>query len=228
MNQEEPFLFFLPSLLTKGLIKDDSDDYSLVSLSRSVISDAARIIVKDFSTHINQLDVTSKKRIKTISEYLAVTLSLPTKDLPLMNTAEMIYSNWLNNLSMFGSVEFQNRFIRQIFKHLSLPFAFLQPSESEISDGTYCSLLNSIISDYKVSHIQSGLIFEKETWITLLNVVLGITDEIFESDLDAKFSKSDSSKLRQKLVDLCFSVNGIIISILLEYGDIILLHCFRI
>lgn len=123
-----------------------------------------------------------------------------------MYTAEMIYKNWLNNLTMFGSVELQNRFIRQIYKHLSLPFAFCQPNEREVTDGTFCSFLINIISDYKTSHIRYGKIFEKETWITLLNVAIRITDEFFAFDLEKKVSKSDCSKIRQKLSDLCFSL----------------------
>ncbi|KAK8841250.1 hypothetical protein M9Y10_027451 [Tritrichomonas musculus] len=202
----ESYFFFLPSLFTKGLIKDDGDSYSLVSYPRNVISDSARIIVKDYSTRLNSLDISSKKRIKMITEYLAVALSLPTKDISLMYTAEIIYKGWMDNLSIFGSKELQNRFLRRVFKQLSLPFAFCQPSGNEISDGSFYSLLNKIISDYKLSHMKHGSIFEKETWLILLNVAIGITDQIFEFNLSEVFSKSDSSKICQQLVDLCFSI----------------------
>lgn len=64
MSIEEPYFFFLPSLYTKGLLKDDRDDYSFVTYPRNVISESTRIIVKDFATRINQLDTSSKKELK--------------------------------------------------------------------------------------------------------------------------------------------------------------------
>lgn len=202
----EPFFFFLPNLYQKGLIEDDRNEYALVTYPRQVISEACRIIGKDYSTRIDSLDIGNKKRIKTISEHLAVILSLSVNDVPIMATARTIYRNWMNNLSMFGDLKRQNKFLRRILKQLSLPFAFNDAENQDVIKGSFYTLLIGILTDYHNAHITHGLIFEKETWILLIKILIGICDQLFNYDFLGKFPKADASKLRQKSFDVCLSI----------------------
>ncbi|OHT13776.1 hypothetical protein TRFO_15994 [Tritrichomonas foetus] len=203
---DEPFYFMLPRLLDSGLLNDDRIEYALVSYPRLIISEASRIIVKDYGNRIDSIDTSNKKRIKCIMENLAVALSLPIKDVSVMQTARTIYKNWMNSTSMFGDNKRQNKYIQRIFKHLSQPFEMRQPDDDEIFKGSFHTLLNNIISDYKYAHTKFGHIFDKDTWITLFNIMLGISDALLEYNLVEKLPKSDSAKLRQKSIDTCFSI----------------------
>ncbi|EAY14091.1 hypothetical protein TVAG_351390 [Trichomonas vaginalis G3] len=205
MSEEEKFYFMLPALVKDGLVEDDSIHYAMTSYPQEIASQAAITIVTDYTNRNNKLDTSTKKRVKTIMEYLAIALSLPMKHTRLMTTARNKYREWLENPSIFGAVPRQNKYLCRIIKQLSLPFAFREPVADNFKS-SFNNLLNNILNDIKFFHTTSGSWFTKETWYTLLNVSIGIADAVLNYDFGQFLPKSDITKLRQKAVDNYFSI----------------------
>lgn len=202
---QSKFYFMLPSLVEDGLVEDDSIHYALTSYPQDVASQAAITIVTDYTNRIDEIDTSSKKRVKVIMEYLAVALSLPIEQTRLMSTARNIYRKWLENPSIFGDIPRQNKYVCRIIKQLSLPFLFRDPLP-EIFKSSFNNLLNTILNDIKYFHTTNGQWFTKETWDILLNVSIGIVDSVLNYDFGSLLQKNDIAKLRQKAVDNYFSI----------------------
>ena len=198
------FHLMLPSLIENGLIPDDSAHYAFTSYPQNVISSAAITVVSDFANRMDEISLTSMKRIKAVEEYLAVALALPMKHTDLMITSRNIFRKWLEKPAMFGNVEKQNKYVCRILQHLTLPFAMREP-EPEIFKTSFNSLLNTILNDFKYFHTTHGTWLTKETWVLIMNLLIGICDAVLWYDFTPYLQKNDIAKLRQKAVDTYFS-----------------------
>ncbi|KAH0788636.1 hypothetical protein GPJ56_007318 [Histomonas meleagridis] len=208
LNEEttEKFVFMLPHLLEVGLFEDDGQNYALVSYPREVISQSAKIIVGDYAKRLSTISLSNKKRVKCLIENLAVALSLPIDQNQYMFTAQTIFRRWFEDSQIFGDLARQNKFLRRLFKIISLPFAMRQPNNPEIFKTKFYKLLSDILDDFKFVHTKRGNIFEKDTWYTLLKVLIGICDIVIDFNFENLLPVSDASKLRQKAVSNCLSV----------------------
>ncbi|KAH0786400.1 hypothetical protein GPJ56_009676 [Histomonas meleagridis] len=200
------FVFMLPHLLEAGLFEDDSHNYALVSYPREVISQAVKIIVGDYANRLSSISFSNKKRVKYVIENLAVALSLPIDQNQYMFTAQTVFRRWFEDSQIFGDLARQNKFLRRMFKIISLPFAMRNPNSPEIFKTKFYKLLSDILDDLKYVHTKRGNIFEKDTWITLLKVLIGICDSVIDFNFENLLSVSEASKLRQKAVSNCLSI----------------------
>lgn len=205
-DENDKFFFMLPRLVELGLCTDDRGDYSLVSYPREVISQAAIVVVADYAKRMDAIPVDKKKRVKMLMENLAVALTLKVEHAPLMETARVIYRKWFEDPSMFGEVPRQNKYLKRMIKQLSAPFAIRAPEDRELFMTEFNALLNNILCDLKFAALHLGKIFDKTTWELFLNVTLGVTDSLIEYEFAKWLSKADAAKLRQRSIDLCFTV----------------------
>ena len=205
-SDESKFYFMLPRLVDLELCVDDGDEYSLVTYPREVISQAAIVAVADYAKRMDAIPVDKKKRVKMLMENLAVALTLKVEHAALMDTARVIYKKWFEDPSMFGDLKRQNKYLKRMVKQLSAPFAIRGPEDRELFMTEFNALLNNILCDLKYVALHLGKILEKDTWELLLNVSLGITDALIEYDFAKWLSKADAAKLRQRSIDVCFTV----------------------
>lgn len=202
----EQFLFMLPSLLTDGLAEDDSAHYSFLTFARGPISEATKIIIETIGKDASNVSITSKKRVKVLMEFFGVGLTLNIEQCKLMEIVVNYYEKWLVNSSLFGDIKRQNKYICRIIKQLSQPFAFRDPKSSSTFQFQFLPLLIRILSIYENLFTQRGQELELNTWITLLNVCIGVTDSILAFAFGGLCPEEKLSEFRQKAVNLLFSV----------------------
>jgi hypothetical protein len=204
---EEKYVFMLPSLLQENLCEDDSEHYSFLTFHRPEISEAAKIIVGLIGNDPSNVSTTSKKRVKILMEFFAVALSLKIADSKLMEVARSYYAQWLVDSSLFGDLKRQNKYICRIIRQLSLPFAFLEPKSSKIFSTDFLELIMNILGMLQKLCIERGKELEHQTWITLLNTSIGITDAIMNFVKIANLCRENEiSELKMKAVELVFNV----------------------
>ena len=222
----------LPYLIEKGLIKDDSSRYALVSYPRSVISKSARFVIESIGEKPDSYKFDSKHRIEFIMEFMAVALSMPMSEVRILEIAVNFYSNWLNDFSFLGDSKEQNEYVRLIIKQLSLPFDLAhstnfsnlkyfpgQNAQGSMSTGAtsgsisslafqkkFISLMFLILRTYNLLHTEKGTLLEKETWITLLYTIIGISDYLTKFPLTTHMTEEEASKLKESTMTICFSV----------------------
>ena len=202
MSQD--FFFVLPHLVDQGLVADDSRDYAFVAYDRDVITEASRIVVRYLGApNTDVKERVSKKRVKVLMEFFAVALSMPMSDYELMEVARSWYRKWLEDLSIFGDVKRQNKFLRRIIKQLSLPFA-LRGSDGEILRTHLLPVLSRILGDFSYLLIERSNIFETETWLAFLNVCLGICNKLADGSLSTHLTREQSAKIKMDAFSMCF------------------------
>ena len=217
-KMEEKYVFMLPSLLQENLCQDDSEHYSFLTFHRPEISEAAKIIVGLIGNDPSNASTTSKKRVKVLMEFFAVALSLNIADSKLMEVARSYYAKWLEDSSLFGDLKRQNKYICRIIRQLSLPFAFIEPKSSKIFQTDFLDLIMSIIGMLQKLCLERGKDLEHDTWITLLNTSIGITDAIMNFTKIVNLCRENSiSELKMSAVELVFNV--IQTSGILDRGD---------
>jgi hypothetical protein len=202
----DSYLFFLPSLLEKRLIANNSDDYALVTYDRESVSDACRCVIQSIGIHFSSMPLSrKKKRVKFLMEFLAVALSLPIEDHEFMAIAVRIYRTWLLDSSIFRDPSRQNKYLRRIILQLSLPFAFHRPTES-CDFAQFALVLEDILHDLRNFHIQRRGDLDPETWLVLCNSALGICDSLMTFNLSKYCAHGAVSRLREEGIEFMFSV----------------------
>jgi len=206
MNCDTTLSFLLPSLVSKGLVNDDHDDYALTSYPREVAMQAAAVYVGDYSRRAHSIDISKKKRVKMVVEHLGVALSMDVKDFKLMATALDIYSLWIDDLSIFGDSERQNKYIRRIIRQLSSPFGIRSPGLIKHFASSYQPLLLKILEFYSNIHNKYGSIFTEDTWKLLFRVIIGITDELLTFEFGSLLSHEQEDELQESCCNTLFSI----------------------
>ena len=203
----EEFFFLLPHLVQEGLIADDSRDYALCEYDREVITSAARIVVPFLGLETTDVHLNvSKKRVKFLMEFLAVALSMPTKDFALMDVARTYYRRWIEDPSIFGDdVKRQNKYLRRIIKQLSLPFELREPN-ADVFKTSFAPVLSRIIGDYSQLMVSYSPKFEEETWLVILNVCFGICTQLLNGNLEQFLGPEETAKMKKDAYFVCFDV----------------------
>ena len=220
------FYLVHPSLIEKKLIPDENSHYALVTYPYSIISSAISSIMNALAPSDITIELNSKKRIKFLMEFYAVTLSLSIDQTYIMEYVENQYEKWLLNPDFLGSLERQNKYFRRILQHLSLPFTFKNAHQHPtIFNDQYYLFLIKILHFLNGFHTNKGKIFEKETWIILFKTVLISTNSIITFDYHNLISKQKYDELCKRSVSVLFSIcftSGIftldIWNLLKEYG----------
>jgi len=207
MNQEEPYFFMLPSLISNKLVADNSDCYALLTYPRQDISESVRSLMIRILPSLERIDIKTKKRVKFMIEIFAVTLSLSISNFELMLKVRMAYRSWFENSSIFGTPARQNKYLRRLITQLSLPFGLKDPTANVDFNSHVIYFLMGILEDYSYLHREKGKILTDETWITLLNTSIGIADHmIISREALSVFSAENLSTLRQKAIHNVFSI----------------------
>jgi hypothetical protein len=198
------FAFVLPHILHKRLLPNDADNYALVVYDREVITAAAKLVVQyiglpDTDLH---LDV-SPKRIEVMMEFLAIALSMPVENCDLMDVARRRYRQWFENSSVFGDLSNQNKYIRWMVSQLSLPFELRNPDDITFLRSKFKPFLMNILDDLKWLVVHRAADFEKQTWLLIFNVLIGICDCLVEQNLLQRFARADCSDLKQSAFSCC-------------------------
>lgn len=203
---ENSLIFMLPRLLESGLLPYDGNDYALVTYPFEIISKSAMLIVGDYGTRLDSINMGNKKRVKLIIENLAVTFSLSVDNYEYMSIARVLFRKFFEDTSIFGDVKRQNKFLRRLLKIISIPFQMKEAKNFAAQfKSSFYSILIDILDDLKYVHTKKGYFFEKETWILIIKVLIGIVDELVDFDFGEILPIVDASKLRQKAVSTCFS-----------------------
>lgn len=202
--------FFLPRLLEKGLIIDDSDHYVLTSYPPEVAQNSSLEIINHLRNGGN-ISLSSKKRIKFIMEAMGVALCFPVKESDNWKVAIDLYSKWIDDPSLFGDVRKQNNYLRKIIKQLSSPFNFRNMKENlsdnnDIFSSKAYPVLNILLDCYERLLRKRAKEMEKKTFLLLFNILIGICDSVQEN----KYALLEKLKvnfynLQKKITDILFS-----------------------
>ena len=122
-----------------------------------------------------------------------------------MEIAVNYYEQWLEDSSLYGDIKCQNKYMRCIIKQLSQPFAMREPRNSTTFQQQFLPLLMRILTIYDTFIVNRGKEFELDTWIVLLNTVIGITDYVIKFSLAPLCPEDKISEFRQKAVNLVFN-----------------------
>ena len=206
-RMSEEFFFLLPHLVQEGLIADDSRDYALCEYDREVITSAARIVVPFLGLETTDVHLSvSKKRVKFLMEFLAVALSMPTKDFALMDVARTYYRKWIEDPSIFGDdAKRQNKYLRRIIKQLSLPFELREPN-ADVFKSSFAPVLGRIIGDYSQLMASYSPKFEVETWLVILNCFFGICTQLLNGNLEQFLGPEETAKMKKDAYFVCFDI----------------------
>ena len=196
-------LFVLPRLVEKGLYEDNSKHYALPRYKPEPVAQACRLMVKSLADEDVPCD--TKYHVRFRMEWLGAALWLPIGDHRHMTTAVKTYEKWLADSSFFGDSARQNKYIKLIITQLSLPFAFKEPSGAD-DFARFVEVLKHILDIYDNLQSTKGLLMEKATWVCLFNTMLGVCDAILEFNFQKFMAEDEVSRLRQKALDLLFSV----------------------
>ena len=94
---ENSLIFMLPRLLESGLLPYDGNDYALVTYPFEIISKSAMLIVGDYGTRLDSINMGNKKRVKLIIENLAVTFSLSVDNYEYMSIARVLFRKFFED-----------------------------------------------------------------------------------------------------------------------------------
>ena len=202
---ETPALIFR-KVLDEKLLDDDSGFYSITTYPLEVAEEAAHVFLKDFENRKGNLDLSKKKRVKFIDEFVGVALGFPVADFKQIDTAVGICHDWFENLTVFGDVKRQNKFLRRLLRQLSQPFAFREAVSYTVFENQFLPILFKIFDEYENFAKTRGEIIELETWDTLYKCVLLCVDNVICYDFSKVLSLNEQSKLKKRAVSVYFQI----------------------
>lgn len=167
--------FVLPSIVDKGLLESDTQNYSLVMYPKAVALTVSTTLVDCLATTIADIKLDTPERINFAMEFLGVALATPMNQVRSQVTARTIYADWIHNPEFMGDTAMQNRYFRKIIRHLSQPFT-LEGADAGL--GEFMAHFVAIFEIYRdLCQLHCDKL-EEETWSVLLSTAIGISDHL--------------------------------------------------
>ncbi|EAX96772.1 hypothetical protein TVAG_216750 [Trichomonas vaginalis G3] len=203
---DTPPILMLKFLKESDLLSEDKDCYSLTTVPQDVAEAGTKVFLSDFKKRQETLDLTRKKRVKFIMEFLAVAFGLEIQEYTHIETAKNIYHNWFSRPEIFGDVKRQNKFFRRMFKHMTQPFQFRAAISKDIFETKFFDIIMAILDEYDNFAETAGKLFEVETWEVLFKCTLAIANSIIFFNYRNLLVDEKQVQLRQKAITVYFNV----------------------
>lgn len=199
------YCFTLPSLLSLGIIEDDTQEYSVTSFPFDVTVPAILSIFQNMYEKNFPIEFTDVKKLPFQMEFCAVALSSPAENFEYMKFVLEFYHTFFKNPSLLGDERNQNYFMRKIIRQLSLPFQFKEAQFDSPYLDKFCNFLISVLADFHTFFLGQGKILEKETWKCLFHVCIGIANTLHKFDFSSFQNQKEVSYLRQLAFTIAIS-----------------------